>query len=121
MAKFVFKIDGADMPAPVKFDYKIAALDVDSGRDTVTGKMHRNVLSLGKYTISVEYAITDAAKTAKVLKALNKKFFEVTFTDPESATGAAKTITAYSGDRSMSVAAVNGIIYQTLKFDIIEK
>lgn len=121
MAKFVFKIDGKDMPAPVKFDFKIAALDVDSGRDTVTGKMHRNVLALGKYTVSVEYAVTDQAKTAKVLGALNKKFFECTFSDPASPTGAEKTITAYAGDRSMSVAAVNGIIYQTLKFEIVER
>lgn len=121
MAKFIFRIDGVDMPAPVKFDPKLAALDVDSGRDTVTGEMHRNVLSLGKYTISIEYAVTDTAKTAKILKALNKKFFKVTFADPMSETGAAKTITAYAGDRSMSVAALNGIVYQTLKFDIIEK
>lgn len=121
MASFVFKIDGVKMPAPTTFEPKLAALDVDSGRDATTGKMHRNVLDLGKYTISVEFAITSQATTAKVLNAVNKKFFEVTFTDPMSSTGGTKTITAYAGDRSVSVAALNGIIYKTLKFDIIER
>lgn len=121
MAKFVFKIDGNDMPAPTSMEPKLAALDVDSGRDTVTGLMHRNVLSLGKVTLSVEWAITSQADTAKILNAVNKKFFSCTYTDPMSSSGATKTITAYAGDRSTSVAAVNGIIYKSLKFDIIEK
>ena len=94
-------IDNVEMPTPSTF--KIGLNDLDSneaGRD-ISGNLHRDVIGMNFRTIELSWKTMTRPDLQKLLKAVSKESFKVTYRDPIQDKMITKTM--YAGDRKIDM------------------
>lgn len=129
MAQEVLQVGaiGAELVSvPVPSAMSIGLMDVDASttKRTADGSIHRDRICGGataKRKIELEWAYPDVNTAKTVLQAFKDEFFSVRYFDPFE--GAMRTATFYAGDRSVPMysANLNGVRWESVKFNIIEK
>jgi hypothetical protein len=121
----LLKIDGVDIKDPSSMNWGISDLSSDeSGRSANDGKMTKDVVAQ-KIKLDLAWNNPTASEVSAILKSVSYKtkgsYFNVTYHDAEE--NAMLTKEFYVGDRSapMKYKNVNGTVYSTLSFNIIER
>ena len=120
MADVLIKVDGVDMPNPSKMSWSLQDVSIgDSGRDD-TGYMYKGRITQ-KRKLELEWSAITPDKASIILNAFNPEYVNVRYFDAMENNW--KIINAYVGDRSAPVKiwTVKSKIYETIKFDIIER
>lgn len=120
MADVLIRVDGVDMPNPSKMSWSLQDVSIgDSGRDD-TGYMYKGRVTQ-KRKLELEWSAVTPEKASKILNAFNPEYINVRYFDPKENSWQIKNF--YVGDRSAPVKiwTVNNKIYETVKFDIIER
>lgn len=99
---------------------KITVSDEDAGRVKKQARMYVNKVA-DKVQISLQWNSPDGADTAKILQAFDHEYIWVKYHDPKTNDWAVKEF--YPGDMSAPVYAywIDGIRYQNVAFQIIER
>ena len=118
--------DFTALPAPSKMTVNVQ--DIDSGNTTrsANGTMLRDRVAGGskaKRKIELEWSGKNAADVSQILQNIGDVFFQVEY--PDAYTGAVRTATFYTGDRSAEMYSHNlygnGILWKSLRANFIEK
>ena len=75
-------IDGVAMPEPSKFTITLNDLDSDQTGRSIDGNLHRDVIGTNFRTIELEWKTMTRSDLQKLLNAISKTMFEVTYYDP---------------------------------------
>lgn len=124
-------INGVQMPPPSALQVDIATIDGNTTRNA-RGEMIRDVIAT-KRKLNLEWKHLSESDISRLLKAIDKPFFTVSYPDPME--GKIITKTFYVGDRSVPVYQVKQetkivdnkptIVYHpvwvNIKFNFVEK
>lgn len=120
MADVLIRVDGVDMPNPSKLNWSLQDVsDGESGRDD-TGYMWKSRVTQ-KRKLELEWSAVSPSVASTILTAFNPEYVQVRYHDVKDNEWQIRTY--YVGDRSAPVKiwTVNNKIYETVKFDIIER
>jgi len=120
MADVLIRVDGVDMPNPSKLNWSLQDVSIgESGRDD-TGYMYKGRVCQ-KRKLELEWSAVTPSVASMILSAFNPEYINVRYFDPLENTWQIKNF--YVGDRSAPVKiwTVKNKIYETIKFDIIER
>lgn len=113
-------VNGEAVKTPSSFSWGLQDIaDSASGR-TEDSVMHRNRLAQ-KRKLSLSWQNITSGEAAGILQAFNPEYVDITY--PDAMSGTNETRTFYVGDRSapMKWWNINGKIYSTVSFDVIER
>lgn len=94
-------IDGIAMPAPSKFNITYNDLDSEETGRSLDGNLHRDVIGTNFRTIDLEWKTMERGALKRLLNALSKKTFQVTYYDPIEDAKVTKTM--YAGNRKVDM------------------
>ena len=120
MADVLIRVDGVDMPNPSRLNWSLQDVSIgDSGRDD-TGYMFKGRVCQ-KRKLELEWSAVSPSVASTILQAFNPEYINVRYFDPMANAWQIKNF--YVGDRSAPVKiwSVNQKIFETVKFDIIER
>ena len=120
MADVLIRVDGVDMPNPSKLNWSLQDVsDGESGRDD-TGYMWKSRVTQ-KRKLELEWSAVSPNEASTILSAFNPEYIDVRYFDPLENAWQIKNF--YVGDRAGNVKiwTVESKIYETIKFDIIER
>jgi len=111
-------VDGAIIPCPSKYEYKLSDVsDADAGR-TEDATMHKlRIAQKVHLDLSWSYISTQDAST--ILNAFNPEYIYVTYLDPKEAGFVTKRF--YVGDRSAPLYNTGMDLWEDVSFNIIEQ
>ena len=111
-------VNGAEVPCPSAYEYKLSDVSAaDAGR-TEDGKMHKmRIAQKVHLELSWSYVTTSDAST--ILNAFNPEYVSVNYLDPKA--NAYVTKTFYVGDRSAPSYSTRLGLWTNLSFNIIEQ
>jgi len=114
----ILVIDGVEMPDPSGME--IGIMDISKAERNARGTMIKELIAT-KRKIDISWEVLNQTQMSKVLNAVNKNFFQVTYTDPVTANE--RTGTFYVGDRKLAVLKYqNGVpLYKNFAFSVIER
>ncbi|WP_352420727.1 DUF6711 family protein [Proteiniborus sp.] len=114
----MLKIDGVEMPAPVKYD--VGIMDLSKAERNALGDMVIDRIAT-KRKIELDLTGLSNEEISKVLKAVSPVFFEVEYFDPQE--NRLQTGTFYSGDRNAKGLRYEQgkLLWKGLSFNIIEQ
>lgn len=114
----MLKIDGVEMPAPVKYD--VGIMDISKAERNAQGDMVIDRIAT-KRKIELDLTGLSNEEISKVLRAVSPVFFEVEYFDPEE--NGLRTGTFYSGDRNTTGLRYEQgkLLWKGLAFNIIEQ
>lgn len=101
MAKNLLSINGVAIPTPSKFNITYNDLDSEETGRSLDGNLHRDVIGTNFRTIDLEWKTMERDDLRKLLNALSKKTFPVTYYDPIKDTMVTKTM--YAGNRKVDM------------------
>ena len=120
MADVLIRVDGVNMPNPSRLNWSLQDVSIgDSGRDD-TGYMFKGRVTQ-KVKIELEWSAVSPSVASTILQAFNPEYINVRYFDPMANAWQIKNF--YVGDRSapFKIWSVNQKIFETVKFDIIER
>lgn len=111
-------VDGAVVPCPSSYEYKLSDVSsADAGR-TEDGKMHKEKIAQKVHLeLAWQNITTDAASV--ILNAFDPEYIRVRYLDPKA--NGYQTKTFYVGDRSVPSYNVRLGIWSNVSFNIIEQ
>lgn len=114
----MLKIDGVEMPAPVKYD--VGIMDLSKAERNALGDMVIDRIAT-KRKIELDLKMLSPEEVSKVLRAVSPVFFEVEYFDPQE--NSVQTRTFYSGDRNITGLSFSKgkMMWNGLAFNIIER
>ena len=96
----VFKVNGIDLPSPIKCVYSFADLSSDeSGRSTRDGSMQKDIIAQ-KRTLTFTWGILPLNDASIVMQLCKNKGAVVWLTFPDILTAKITTMQFYTGDMS---------------------
>ena len=96
----VFKVNGIDLPSPIKCVYSFADLSSDeSGRSTRDGAMQKDIIAQ-KRTLTFTWGILSLNDASIVMQLCKNKGAVVWLTFPDILTAKITTMQFYTGDMS---------------------
>ena len=120
MADVLIRVDGVDMPNPSKLNWSLQDVSIgESGRDDV-GYMYKARICQ-KRKLELEWSAVTPSVASTILTAYNPEYINVRYFDPLENAWQIKNF--YVGDRAGNVKiwTVKSKLYETIKFDIIER
>ena len=120
MADVLIRVDGVDMPNPSSLNWSLQDVSIgDSGRDD-TGYMYKGRITQ-KRKLEIEWKAVTPSEASTILSAFNPEYINVRYFDPLLNSWQIKNF--YAGDRACNVKiwTVDSKLYETLKFNIIER
>lgn len=94
-------IDGVAMPTPSKFNITLNDLDSTETGRSIDGNLHRDVIGTNFRTIDLEWKAMTRSDLQKLLSAVSKTTFTVTYYDPIQDAKISKTM--YAGNRKIDM------------------
>ena len=101
MASNLLLIDDVVMPTPSKFLINISDLDTKETGRSISGDLHRDVIGTNFRTIELEWKTMTREDLKKLLNAISKTNFMVTYYDPIQDAMVKKTM--YASDRKVDM------------------
>lgn len=120
MADVLIRVDGVDMPNPSKLNWSLQDVSLgESGRDD-TGYMWKSRVTQ-KRKLELEWSAVKPSDASAILTAFNPEYINVRYFDAMLNSWQVRNF--YVGDRSAPVKiwTDDNKIYETIKFDIIER
>lgn len=120
MADVLIRVNGVDMPNPSSLQWSSQDVSIgDSGRDD-TGYMYAGKIC-SKVKLELEWSAVTPSVAHTILAAFDHEYVSVRYFDPKANAWQIKTF--YSGDKTGSVKmwTVNSKLYESVKFNIIER
>lgn len=115
-------IEGVDVKTPKEFSVTLNTIDADSSGRNANGTMTRDVITQ-KVKIEAKWGPLSDSEASLILKAVKKKFFSMSYPDPEL--GYMGTKTFYCGDRSLPAYSWNekfeSMKWEGLSMNFIER
>jgi hypothetical protein len=99
--KRMLSIDGVAMPTPSKFNITYNDLDSEETGRSLDGNLHRDVIGVNFRTIDLEWKTMERGDLKRLLNALSKETFEVSYYDPINDSMTTKTM--YAGNRKVDM------------------
>lgn len=115
----ILRINGADIPAPIKLQVLVSDQDLNSDTDA-NAELHRNRVAV-KRKIACEWGPLTWTEISTILTSIRDVFFYVTYPDPQ--TGKFETKRMYVSDRTAPILVVTdgNITWEGLTADFVEK
>ncbi|NRF91526.1 hypothetical protein HQN89_10895 [Paenibacillus frigoriresistens] len=106
------------MPTPS--DFTVGVQDIKKAERNTNGTLISELIAT-KVKLDLSWKYVTQAQLTSILSAVAPNFFEVTYFNP--VTGANRTATFYSGDRSVGMIDFLGGVgrYKDVKFNLIER
>ncbi len=113
----MLKIDGVEMPAPVKYDVDI--MNIVKAERNAAGDMVIDLIAV-KRKIELDLKMLNNEEISKVLKSVAPPTFDVEYFDPLE--NSLQTKVFYSGDRKTTGIGYRGgkLVFNNLTFNLIE-
>lgn len=99
--KRMLSINGVAMPTPSKFNITYNDLDSEETGRSLDGNLHRDVIGVNFRTIDLEWKTMERGDLKRLLNALSKETFEVSYYDPINDSITTKTM--YAGNRKVDM------------------
>lgn len=120
----MISIDGTPLPNPKTYKVKRQDLDSDSTTRTETGKLKRDRIRAGIYTIDISWELLSWEQIQLITGKVAPESFSVTFVDGTTG-NPAQTAVMYSGDREAPLAVLLDVAHPEksswgLSFTLIE-
>lgn len=106
-------INGSTVKAPKEFSVGLQDIDADSSGRNASGQMVRDVITK-KVKLEMKWGSLSDSEISSLLKAVDGKFFSVTYPDPK--VGGQSTKTFYAGDRTSPSYSWNDK-YKSMKWE----
>jgi hypothetical protein len=111
-------INAVEMPPPSTLEVRI--IDLSKAERNANGVLIIERIRGGVRKLELSWVLLSQSELSALFVAVSPVTFVVVYPDPQ--TGAARTMTAYSGDRSVGMIAYNDGVptYKDTKFNLIE-
>ena len=98
------RINNTDLPNPSTYQVQQSDLDGTGTSRSITGNLYRNCIRKNLVKILVSWENLPYDKVSIIMNSINSESFTVEYYD---GTDTPKSITGYTGDRSLSTVSVN--------------
>lgn len=120
MADVLIRVDGVDMPNPSKLNWSLQDVSIGESGRSDDGYMYKGRVCQ-KRKLELEWSAVTPSVASTILTAFNPEYIDVRYFDPLENAWQIKNF--YVGDRAGNVKiwTVKSKLYETIKFDIIER